>query len=118
MSIFVIIEEKTGIPAKAVIGSLVLALISSITLFYYNNSKGFPRQQIQIDGIEKCLRSSNQKDSAKAIQFEIMKYDIKQVVNNQTDLKEDMKEIKEGQKELTGLLIEILKNKGIALVNR
>lgn len=119
MKALVVIEEKTGIPAKTVLGSLAVALVLTIVGFSYKNIT-LPAHQEQIKEVKADTKSLLQKDSSKTLQFELIKYNVSQIATNQQDLKEDVKELKTDIKadmnELKSLMKQIAKGSGIVVV--
>lgn len=120
MKILVTIEQKTGIPAKTVVGTLAVALILTAVGFSYRNIT-LPVHQQQIKEVKADTKSLLQKDSAKTLQFEIIKYNVAQIATNQEDLKEDFKELKTDIKadmtELKTLVRQLARGNGIIVGN-
>lgn len=115
-----IIERKTGIPAKTIIGSLAVALVVTIVGFTYQNAT-LPVHQQQIKEVKADTKSLLQKDSSKSLQFELIKHNVAQVATNQQDIKEDLKEFKTDMKsdmnELKVLIRQLARGNGIIVKN-
>lgn len=115
-----IIERKTGIPAKTIIGSLAVALIVTIAGFTYQNAT-LPVHQQQMKEVKSDTKSLLSKDSAKTLQLELLKYNVSQVAFNQVDMKEDLKEFKTDMKsdmnELKVLIRQLARGNGIIVKN-
>lgn len=116
MTLIVNISKVTGLP-KNIVWGFISAVILGIGSFVWMNVT-LPKEKKDTDDIKVDIKYLKRSDSAKSIQFEIMKYDVKTVINSQEDLKEDIHEIKEGQKDLARLVIEVLRQKSIGLVNK
>jgi hypothetical protein len=110
MKVFVNIEKKYGIPAKGVIGSLCVLLITGIIAYFYNTAE-LPAQTKQINEIVKTVKQSDRRDSSRTIQFEMLKYDVNQIKIGQSDCIEAIKEVKKGQDKLIDYIITILRDK-------
>lgn len=120
MKLLVTIEKKTGIPAKAVIGSLCVALVMGIVGFSYRNAE-LPAQKREIEEIKQTCKETNVsvstlnlKDNQKSFELGIMKNDLKQIAKSQDDLKDDVKEIKTliimALRSRAGLGVDVAKN--------
>lgn len=117
MSVFVHIEKKYKIP-KSISVPLILLIITGTVGFIWAHISP-PAVEKQINETNASVKALIQKDSTKTLQFELIKSDVKTVLNNQCDLKESNDASFERMEKRLDALFSICRNsRNYSVVNK